>query len=355
MGKGEGPGTTGVPMDNTIQSFLASTMNDYGHCFRSTVPRMTEDEGRDRDYFHSAQPSPRALGPGVYADKEDPDRADGVGRTSFLRPTPPAYSSPREQRFTSVFKTVDIDPKWTMDHDTKAWTDRGGLVAGNAFGKEQRGTMIARSYCNGQCTELGAPERSGKNNLEVNSHRSKFESRIDRFGASPPREEKNETMATKTAKAAALRGPGIHDQGNGRGPKQTYDWRKDHFMKRPNSVFVLPKARQRPRHHMASAGSAHDSLGPGCYEHDSLTSQQLKERSRPSAAFRTPSKPVGHRSPYHKGPDSTWSLKTDARHWTKNSSPRGFAWGGGRAERPLNDRLTQRGAVATGKMIPAKS
>ena len=226
----------------------------------------------------------------------------------------------------------------------------------NAFGKEQRQNMIARSYCNGQITEMGVPENSGKNNLKVNSHRSKFESRIDRFGASPPREEKNETMATKTAKAASMRGPGIHDQGNGRGPKQTYDWRNDQFMKRPNSVFVLPKARARPRHHMASAGSPRNAsgagLGPGSYDPDTPTAQQAKEISRPSAAFRVPSKPVGHRSSYHKGPDSTWSLKTDARVWTKNK--RGFAWGGGRAERPLNDRLTQRGAVATGKIVPAK-
>lgn len=341
----------GVPMDNTIENILASTMNDYGHCFRSTVDRFAV-EGRDRDYFHSAQVSPRNLGPGVYADMNDPDYADGVGRTSFQRPSPPAYSSPRAHRFTSIFKQLDVDPKWTMDDDTKAWTDHGGLVAGNAFGKQPRRTIVTpRSYCNGQYTETGAPESSGKNRLLVNSHRSKFESRIDRFGASPPREEKNETMATKTAKAAARRGPGIHDQGNGRGPKQTYDWRKDEYMKRPNGTFMLPKARARPRHHMSSGrgdgGSSGDpdSLGPGCYEHDMPTQQRIQEQSRPSAAFRSPSKPIGHRSPYHKGPDSTWSLKTDSRTWTKNR--RGFAWAGGRTERPLSDRLTHRGAVQT--------
>ncbi len=303
----------------------------------------------------ATQASPRDLGPGTYANLQDPDMPDGIGRVSFQRPSPPAYSSPRAHRFATPFKVLDVDPKWTMDNDMKAWTDRGGAVAGNAFAKQPRQTMTVRSYCNGQVTEAGAPESSGKNKLMVNSHRSKFESRIDRFGASPPREEKNETMATKTAKAAARRGPGIHDQGNGRGPRQTYDWRKDDFLKRPNSVFVLPKARARPRAQL-SAGRGETSgdpsnLGPGCYEHDLPTKQQVQEKSRPSAAFRTPSKPIGHRSPYHKGPDTTWTLKSDARLWTKNK--RGFAWGGGRPERPLSDRLTHRGAVATGKLIPA--
>ena len=360
MGKGEGPGgRPNVSADNTIDAFLATTMNDYGHCFRSSVERFA-DAGQDRDYYHSAQVSPRHLTGGVYANKEHLDRADGVGqRDQPVHPTRPAYSSPREQRFVTKFTTADVDPKWTMEHDSKAWTDRGGLVGGNTFGKEQRQSMSTQSYCNGQLTEHGAPERSGKNNLKVNSHRSKFESRIDRFGQSPPREEKfNDTMRAKTARAEALRGPGIHDQGNGRGPKQTYDWRNDHFMKRPNSVFVLPEARARPNRHMASAGSPRHTvtdgsdLGPGSYSPDTPTAQVMKDKSRPSAAFRVPSTPVGHRSPYHKGPDSTWSLKTDARNWTKNR--RGFAWGGGRAERPLNDRLTQRGAVATRKIVPAK-
>ena len=330
-----------VPMEGTIETWMQSTALDYGSTFRSTVGRFSE-AGKNKT-------SPR-IGPGLYKEI-----SGGIGNASATRPTPPAFSAPRSPRFVNVFTTADVDPKWTAEHDARAWTERGGQVAGNAFGKSPRGTQTARSLCSGEYTERGSPERSGKNRNNARSPRSVFRSRVGRFGGSPPpkAEKFAETTRALTAEASASRGPGIHDQGNGRGPKQTYDWKKADFMERPHGVFILPKARGRPRNHLSAGKKAVDPghLGPGSYEMDVMERQKLQEAARPSASFRKPSKPLGHRSPYHKGPDSTWQLKTDARIWTRSS--KGFAWGGGRAERPLNDRLSQRGAVSSGAPVPA--
>ena len=53
-----GGGYTGVaPLPLSIEGYLTSTMKQYAHCFRSTADRFAE-EGKDRDYFHSAQVRP---------------------------------------------------------------------------------------------------------------------------------------------------------------------------------------------------------------------------------------------------------------------------------------------------------
>jgi hypothetical protein len=62
----------GGALAGSIEGYLASTMMDYAHCFRSTVDRFAT-EGKDRDYFHSAQvcqPASTAHAPSTQGDRK---------------------------------------------------------------------------------------------------------------------------------------------------------------------------------------------------------------------------------------------------------------------------------------------
>eukprot|EP01048_Picozoa_sp_COSAG05_P020131 COSAG05_NODE_3340_length_2141_cov_2.229677_1_plen_326_part_00 len=309
-----------VPQDYTIKAAVQSTIRDYAADFRSDVER-----------------GPVVAGPNGSAHADGVRNRLGPGQYNFHEvrghlPSSPVFSAPCSPRFQSR-AALDVDPKWTAEHDAVVWARTA-----KSFPRSPRTSLTVASVCDGNYFV----DSNGPKPPVQRSTTAPFRSKTQRFKesrrlmslASAPEEPQRSERDRQAGLARSARLMRTFESASARDAEEDEEEAEKNRRPRPTSVFILPTGSKSTRSQPATRSAR--ELGPGQYNPWVQTKYEQSNQARPSSVFRLPQR-RSLKSSECKKPQSTWTLQTDSRHWTKSSRVHstGFPWTGGRDLKPI--------------------